>query len=169
MPGVGKSFLGNYAAKKLNVQFFDLDEALINKYKISVARLFESKGEEEFRMLQFEMLKEITTNCNDDTIIATGGGTACFNNAMDYMNENGITVWLNAGFRFLVDNILIGNAERPLFKDLSNKELLVKVTELFAVRQPFYAKSSVSINVYRALRADLFTKSLHLSTFDLDD
>ncbi|MFM9944305.1 MAG: shikimate kinase, partial [Bacteroidia bacterium] len=100
-----------------------------------------------------------------DTIVATGGGTACFNNSMVLMNEFGITVWLDAEIEDLYFNIIEDNPDRPLFNSSKKEELIQKLTDMIRLRKKFYEKSKVKLSIYRGLGLDLFTKRLHLSTF----
>mgnify|MGYP000683952570 CR=1 FL=1 len=165
MPGAGKTFFGSYAAKKLGVSFIDLDNEISEKYKVSIAHIFETKGEPEFRQMEIEMLKHLINSCKEDAIISTGGGTPCFNNAMELMNKYGITVWLDAKIEDLYSNITHDNPDRPLFNGIKKEELMAKLEEMNGLRQNFYGQSVVKVSIYRGLSPDLFTKRLHLSTF----
>lgn len=165
MPGAGKTFFGEYAAKKLGLSFIDLDKKISEAYKISIAHIFETKGEEEFRRIEVEMLKQLINSCEEDTIISTGGGTPCYNKAMELMNNSGITVWLNVKIEDLYSNITRDNPDRPLFKGVKKEELIAKLEEMNRLRQKFYEQSVVKVSIYRGLSPDLFTKRLHLSTF----
>lgn len=68
------------------------------------SKLFEFKGEDYFRKVENEALKEVC-DYKDDYVISAGGGTSCFYNNIDFMNKNGITVycewrWLHWFFPF---------------------------------------------------------------------
>ena len=165
MPGVGKTFLGKYAAQKLGVDFIDLDSEIIRHYNLSIAEIFSNKGESEFRLIEIKELKKIIKQCNTNTIIATGGGTPCYNNAIKLMNRFGISVWLDACVEDLFANIIKDNPDRPLFNKIKQDEMKSKINEMLAQRTKFYRQSKVKVSVYKGLSPDLFTKSLHLSTF----
>ena len=167
MPGTGKTFLGKYAAHKLGVKFIDLDEEVTKHYNVSIAEIFKEKGETEFRLIEIEVLKKVIRGCkaNTDTIIATGGGTPCYNNAIDLMNETGITVWLDAPSDYIYENILADNPDRPLFNETKTEQLKKKLNEMQAQRIKFYSRSKLKVSVYKGLSPDLFTNTLHLSTF----
>lgn len=165
MPGAGKTYFGKYAAEKLGVSFIDLDKVIIDNFQTSIASIFETKGESEFRKIEFETIQQLQTECIADTIIATGGGTPCFNNTMNWMNENGITIWLDAPLQDLYVNIIEDNPQRPLFNGAKKGELVVKLEDLYNKRKVFYSQSRAKVSVYRGLSPDLFTKRLHLSTF----
>ena len=165
MPGCGKTFLGKYAANKLGVDFVDLDEVISKEQSLSISEIFRIKGEEEFRNLELIALKNLIGEIKQDTIIATGGGTPCYNNAMEVMNDAGITVWLDVDIAQLIVNIQAENAIRPLFNDPNNGSLEDKLGKMYQLRRPFYDKSEVKVAVNRGLSPDLFTNHLHLSTF----
>lgn len=165
MPGVGKSYYGKLAAAELEMEFYDLDDEIVRLQKMSIADIFRSKGEFEFRKIELETLSAIISKCNDDTIIATGGGTPCFNNAMSWMNKLGITVWLDTKIEDLFANLMTDTASRPLFGDAKGDEMKRKLYEMYTLRSEFYSQSRVKVSVYRGLSPDLFTKRLQLSTF----
>lgn len=165
MPGVGKTYFGRYAATQLGVAFIDLDDEIKNKYQSPIATIFQTKGEFEFRQMELDALNELLIQCKQDTIIATGGGTACYNNTMELMNNNGITVWLDAKTKDIYTNITQENEVRPLFSGVKNNELVVKLDEMYNQREKFYKQSCTKVTVYRGLSPDLFTKRLHLLTF----
>ena len=165
MPGVGKTYYGKYAAAKFGVDFLDLDETLVTKTRLPISLIFEKLGEDEFRKLEFQQLQELTKKCERDTIIATGGGTAHIAGAMDWMNEFGKTVWLDAEIKDLLYNLRADLMNRPLFNGLGAGDLEQKLSDLEVERRPFFTKSDYKLNVYRGLSAHLFTKRLGLSTF----
>ncbi len=165
MPGVGKSYYGKLAANELGIKFYDLDDEIVKLQKMSIADIFSSKGESEFRKIELETLSAIISKCNADTIIATGGGTPCYNNAMPWMNKLGITVWLDTEIEDLFANLMPGTASRPLFGDAKGEEMKRKIHEMYTLRNEFYSQSRVKVSVYKGLSPDLFTKRLQLSTF----
>jgi shikimate kinase len=165
MPGVGKSYYGKLAATELGMKFYDLDDEIVKLQKMSIADIFSSKGESEFRKIEFETLNAIINQCDSDAIIATGGGTPCFNNAMLNMNKIGITIWLDAEIEDLFANLKADNTLRPLFGDTTSDQMRTKLSEMYALRSEFYGQSRGKVSVYRGLSPDLFTKRLQLSTF----
>src|ERR1700674_2571155 len=116
--GSGKSHWGKLLSEKLTLPFFDLDTEITNQENISITEIFATKGEEYFRMLEKETL-HILTESHESFVMACGGGTPCFFNNIDFMNNNGITVWLNTRMEVLYDRLLKDKEERPLLKDLA--------------------------------------------------
>jgi len=87
--GSGKSFLGRRLANALQLPFLDLDDYLEEWSGRSIPRIFEESGEEAFRKLESEALRD--TARLPSAVIACGGGTPCFGDNMAWMNAHGIT------------------------------------------------------------------------------
>jgi shikimate kinase len=83
--GSGKTTLGRKMAQKLNCGFADLDERLSAHTGKSISELFASLGEAGFRKLEQEVLHK--TAIDEDLVVSTGGGTPCFFDNMDWMND----------------------------------------------------------------------------------
>ena len=90
--GCGKSKLGKALANKLEVPFLDLDTLVETINQQSIPQLFENLGEEGFRLKEKEALQQSAMDNN--AIVATGGGAPCYFDNMNWMNKNGITVFL---------------------------------------------------------------------------
>src|SRR5690606_32439248 len=89
--GCGKSTLGKKVATKTGYSFIDLDELIVQKIHMSISDYFESHGEAAFREIERDTLHSLYGSKN--TIVATGGGTPCHLNNMEWMNKNGKTVY----------------------------------------------------------------------------
>lgn len=142
--GSGKSTIGKNLAKKLNKEFIDLDDYIVEKKQMTITDIFQQFGEEEFRKLENSALKEIIKNKNQ--IIATGGGVPCFYDNMEIMNENGTTVFLQLSAEELAKRLANEKAQRPLIAELSNSELIDFINKKLNERDKFYNKAKVIIN-----------------------
>ena len=148
--GSGKSYLGKLWAAANNLSFYDLDELIkqkenkIGNNNFQITDIFENKGEQYFRAIESQTLKE-TTQLNN-AIIACGGGTACFNNNMTLMNENGTTVFLQATTDMLYKNLLPQKNKRPLLANINNNDLLAFIQQKLDERLHYYALSKVILN-----------------------
>lgn len=123
----------------MQYSFVDLDELIELNELQSIEQIFEEKGEVFFRNLEHKYLQK-TTNINN-VIISCGGGTPCYNNNMNLINENGISIFINAKNGILVDRILNAKKQRPLFLDLDKAQIEKKVDELLLLRMPFYEQA----------------------------
>ncbi len=107
MMGSGKSFLCKQLAYELKLACNDLDTEIEKIQQNSIKEVFNIKGEDFFRKIETETLQNFANKNN--FVLATGGGTACFNNNMQWMNEQGITIWLNEKIDILQKRLLKSN------------------------------------------------------------
>ena len=140
MPGSGKSTMAKYLSSETSFKYLDLDEEIELKSKKSVSKIFEIDGEESFRVLEKETLDEIIQK-EEKFILATGGGTPSYDDNMEKMNENGITIFLNTSPEILIERISRKN-KRPLFNSTNVRE---KVSKIFDERIKFYKRSKHTI------------------------
>lgn len=159
--GSGKTTYGKLMAQKLKMDFFDLDDYIENKYSKPINKLFEEWGEEKFRIAERACLHDIPVSKN--CLIATGGGTPCFFENMEYMNQHGETIYLRTSVRELRDRLKLSSTKRPLLFNKSQKELEAHIAQMLKKREGFYLKSRYIldtddlnpnnlISAYKALR-----------------
>jgi len=91
--GSGKTTTGKELAQALGYQFIDLDTFIEEKYNQTIKTLFEYHGEDYFRKIENDALLEVT-EMKGNMVIASGGGTSCFYNSVEFMNSVGITIYL---------------------------------------------------------------------------
>lgn len=139
MPGSGKSTIGKLLAQTLAVPFYDLDNAIEEKTRLSVSELFEQSGEDHFREVESGVLKDVVLN-QKPGIMATGGGAPCFYGGMEWMNSNGVTVFLDVPLTDLVERNRTSD-HRPLLKHSLEEKLL----NLYNLRQPIYLEAAHTI------------------------
>ncbi|MDN5203498.1 shikimate kinase [Fulvivirgaceae bacterium BMA10] len=138
MPGCGKSTFGKELAVKMGISFFDLDDLIVKKGGASIPEIFEQKGEDYFRHIESDCLKE-ATDTNETFIMATGGGAPCFHDNMDFINQNGISIFLDVNPVTIAKRILSdGVEERPLFRGHNYKTLGGALEEKRKNRISFY-------------------------------
>ena len=140
MPGSGKSTMAKYLSSETSFKYLDLDEEIELKSKKSVSKIFEIDGEKSFRVLEKETLDEIIQK-EEKFILATGGGTPSYDDNMEKMNKNGITIFLNTSPEILIERISRKN-KRPLFNSTNVRE---KVSKIFDERIKFYKRSKHTI------------------------
>jgi shikimate kinase len=143
-PGCGKTFFGKAASSQLKLPFFDTDQLIEAESGNSIEEIFRKNGEDFFRKKETDVLKSL--NSKRKGLIATGGGTPCFNDNMDWMNENGLTVYLEASAAFLYHRLVKEKKTRPLLAKLSDIELMIYITETLVTRTPFYNLAQLTID-----------------------
>ena len=136
----GKTTLGKALARDLGLQFIDLDHYIENRYRCTVSQLFAERGEEAFRQIERNMLHEVAEF--EDVVISTGGGTPCFFDNMDYMNAQGITVFLKASVDVIHTRLTIARTQRPLVANKSADELRQYITDMLERRAPYYTRAA---------------------------
>jgi shikimate kinase len=144
MMGSGKSYWCQLLAKKLKCGAYDLDQLIENLEEKTITELFAEDGEEYFRKTESKLLKWFAEK--KTFVLATGGGTPCFHNNMEWMNKNGITIWLNDPIEVLVERLKPEKAHRPLIKNLLDDELPTFLQSKLAERQPFYSKAQFTVS-----------------------
>ena len=143
--GSGKTTVGKALSKETGMMFYDLDWYIESRMRKTVSQIFAEKGEEGFRKIEYNMLHEVAEF--EDVIISCGGGTPCFFDNMDYMNQQGDVIYLKATPETLYKHLLMAKVERPLLKDKTPEELIAYITEHLKEREPFYEKAHHTLDV----------------------
>jgi shikimate kinase len=158
MMGSGKSYWSKQLSKKLKCGGYDLDQLVEHLEEKTISELFEEDGEAYFRKTESKILKWFAEK--KTFVLATGGGTPCFFDNMDWMNKNGITIWLNEPVATLVERLKPEKEHRPLIQALNDEELAEFLTHKLAERQPFYSKAQFTITANQ-LTADKLLKLIN--------
>lgn len=145
MPGSGKTYWLQPFSEIIRYQPIDLDNKIEEKYQRSIARYFKNR-EEEFRLAEREMLKEVINSAPENTILATGGGTPCFFNNIDLMKENGTVVYLKADKDLIFNHLAKELNKRPFIPKTKNK-LIHYIDDLIEERTPCYEKADLTLPV----------------------
>jgi shikimate kinase len=137
--GAGKTTVGKRLAEILELPFFDLDEVVEVTAGMSIRRIFETRGEANFRALESEALERMLEA--PDAVVATGGGTLVRVENMDRIRGRAVSVWLNTPLD-VIDRRLDHEKkrQRPLFEELSEME------DLMEHRLPAYRKADLKID-----------------------
>ena len=143
--GAGKTTVGKALSKELGIIFYDLDWYIESRMRKTVAQIFAERGEEGFRKIEYNMLHEVAEF--EDVVLSCGGGTPCFFDNIDYMNQQGQVVYLKAEPEVLYKHLLMAKVERPLLKGKSKEELLAFIKEQLEKREPFYTKARYTLDV----------------------
>ncbi|ATP57742.1 shikimate kinase [Pedobacter ginsengisoli] len=141
--GCGKSTFGKKLAVKLGYDFIDLDHVLENEVGSNIGDYFASHGEAAFRALESKVLKEY--NYPENCVVATGGGAPCYFDNMDWMNNNGTTLYIEMTPIALAKRLEKGKEKRPLLKDMNEEQLIGFIESKLAERNPFYKRAALSI------------------------
>ena len=156
--GSGKTTLGRKLAKILQHQFIDLDQYIEEHEGRSITHIFEEDGEDCFRKLERVYLHKVINE--DDVVISTGGGTPCFFDNMDQMNEYGKTIYINMHPKALFPRLKSSKCNRPLLEWKEEKGMLDYVFKTLQSREKYYHKAKKIVMGYnltaRKLKKILF-------------
>lgn len=141
--GSGKTSTGIKLAKKLELDFIDLDKFIEEKHHKSLALLFSENGESFFR----ESERQVLHDCFilKDTLISCGGGTPCFYDNMNQMNSNGITIYLKLSARSLFHRLAQDKEKRPLIAGKSDLVLMDYIEKELQSREQFYNQAKITV------------------------
>ncbi len=146
MPGSGKSYWAHRLAAGWEGVALDLDMEITRISGKSIPQIFTEKGEAGFRKLESEVLQEVLLSPNWD-FLATGGGTPCYFGNLEKLKAAGTVVYLKACLPLLVSRIQAEVNTRPLLAGFGEDELLEKLSQLLAAREPFYQRAHHTISV----------------------
>ncbi len=137
--GSGKTTVGRKLATKAGYSFLDLDTE-IEKYKGKrITDIFNEESEVAFREAEKTCLHK--TLSSDNVIVSTGGGTACFFDNINWMNEHGITIYLRMTAGSLYHRLGPGKHKRPLLKNLNDIDLMEFIMKQLPEREHYYLQS----------------------------
>ena len=137
--GAGKTTVGRELSARVDTPFFDLDELVEAAEKMSIKDVFAQHGEPYFRKRERDILR--STRYLDHAIVATGGGTFTFDENIQFIQSEGLSVYLSAPYAVLRARIGDKAAERPLFRDD------VATHELFNNRLRYYRMADITLEV----------------------
>lgn len=154
LPGAGKSTLGRRLAGLIRLPFHDLDQYIESAEDRSISAIFENEGESHFRTLEHKYLFEVTSYVGP-AIIATGGGTPCFENNLQLLKVSGRSLFLNAPIDLVYQRINTSSNLRPLFNNQTKTELKETLQNLYNERLLHYQKADKTINLTGEIEEDL--------------
>lgn len=144
----GKSTIGPILANTLGYASVDLDHVIETHSGKTISEIFRTDGEEKFRLLEGEALREVSS-CSQ-YVISLGGGTIFQQNNIDIILATGILVYLKASSGQLVRR-LRNKVDRPILRGpegerLTDSTLRQRIEELLASRSSTYAKADLIID-----------------------
>lgn len=143
--GSGKSYLGKLLATRLGFGFVDLDDLIEARMGMPIFQIFEQLGEPAFRKAEAECLRSLAVR--GQIVVATGGGTPCFFENLNWMNENGVTIYLATSPLVLAQRLLSEKAKRPLLAHLQDNALKNFIEGKLTERREFYERCHLQFDV----------------------
>lgn len=126
--GSGKSSVGRYLARKFQWKFIDTDQYIENREGRKISRIFSEDGEEAFRRMETEVLKELIADGAEHIVLAVGGGLPVRKENRDLLKRFGTVFYLKATLDTL-ERRLSGDTSRPLLQGGSLREKIAQMME----------------------------------------
>jgi len=139
--GCGKSTVGHALAEELGWHFLDLDTEIERAEGITIAEIFDTRGEPEFRLIESAALTRCvrTVQTGRPQVVSLGGGALVKEENFQLVSNNGVTIWLDCPFE-TIEKRVAAAAHRPLARDPE------RLRELFEHRREAYARAEYRID-----------------------
>ena len=153
MMGSGKSSIGSLVAKKLGLDFVDVDKEIEKELGLSISKIFETKGEDYFRKFEEKItLKILKIN---STVVSLGGGAFLNKVIRKEVLKNHISFWLNWNDEILINRIK-NSKKRPIAFKSTDNELI----DLIKKRSNIYSKALYEIKCDKMSKNEIVKKVL---------
>jgi len=156
--GCGKTTMGRKLSKYLDAQLIDLDHEIEKVTGMVISEYFSLHGEAAFRELEKKTLQNY--DYAEHCVIATGGGTPCFFDNMQWMNANGHTIYIRMSPKALAGRLEKGRAKRPLLKDLDEQGVINFIENKLEERDPYYLQAFLILDGHH-LTPELIVQNLN--------
>ena len=153
MMGSGKSHWLKQMAKWNKSVGYDLDALIEMNEEKTIAEIFNEDGEVYFRKVESKILRWFKEK--KKYVVATGGGTACTQENMDWMKKEGVVIWLDESVDVLAKRLSTEKAHRPLISHLSEQELANFLEQKLVERHPFYKQADYRLTSDQITEAGL--------------
>ena len=137
--GSGKSSVGARLASALGVRLVDSDDEIEKAANMTIAEIFETRGEAEFRSGERRVLARLMQG--EPRVIATGGGAFMDDETRALVKLQAVSVWLKADLDVLVARTA-GRTHRPLLNQGNPREILGRLID---IRYPVYAEADIAV------------------------
>ena len=155
MMGSGKTSIGYMVSKKLDLDFFDIDNLIEKKLDLNISKIFEIKGEKFFREFEEKTTLDILKKKN--VVISLGGGAFLNRNIRTEVLKNHLSFWLKNDAKIIINRI-INNPKRPIAFNSTKNELL----NLIKKRSKIYSKSMYNIVCDKLTKKEIAKKIIDI-------
>lgn len=140
MMGSGKSTISKLLAQKLGFLALEADDIFEQQEKISIKEYFKTFGEENFRIKETQILKELSQK--ENFILSCGGGIVLKKENQEILfNSDVLTIYLEADIENIYNRIK-EDSSRPLLQVQNPKEEIEKILNS---RKNLYEKAKIKI------------------------
>ena len=142
MMGSGKTSVGKELAKKLSIDFIDIDQEIEKKYQMTIPEIFQNKGESFFRKIEENMSCKLING--KPCVISIGGGGFLNKKIRSKIKINAISIWINTSLNKIYQRLNESKNKRPL---LNYKNLRKSIKEIYDKRKLIYKKADYKIQI----------------------
>ncbi len=130
--GTGKTRIGQEVAKRLGLEFVDMDDIIVERAGKPIPEIFADDGEPHFRSLERQVVIDLSEASGH--VIATGGGVVLNpDNIRDY-SDRGLVICLSA-----TPEVILARVEHDTNRPLLNADdKMAKIRGILDTRQPLY-------------------------------
>ncbi len=145
--GSGKSTVGPILANTIGFKFIDLDVLIEQNEHQKINNIFATEGEQKFRLLERNTLKNIINDST--TIVSLGGGTVTNQETLTLVKHYGVLVYLKSDVEHIFQRLRT-KSNRPMLRDedgnlLDRDVLMKKIETLLNAREKFYNQADVIV------------------------
>jgi shikimate kinase len=144
MMGSGKSYWTKKISKWIKSAGYDLDSLIEMNEEKTISEIFSEDGEAYFRKTESKLLKWFKEK--KKYVLATGGGTPCSQDNMDFMKKEGVVIWLDESIEVLTQRLLAEKAQRPLIANIEDTKLAEFLQNKILERTPFYQQAHYQLS-----------------------
>ena len=145
--GCGKTSAAKHLARLLACSMVDLDSFITDREGRSPAEIIEHDGEDAFRKIETETLREVLAD-SSARVIALGGGAWTIEANRELVNRHDcVSVWLDTPFKLCWNRITSGNTNRPLAPDRSSAH------RLYDSRRKSYEQAQLHVDINQHSKA----------------
>ncbi len=144
--GSGKSLISSKLNSIKKIEKIDLDFEISKELESSIPEIFEKRGELFFRKKEKEILERIFS-LKEECILSLGGGTPCYYDNMEIINENSISIYLRAKVDTLMKRLIEDKIHcRPLINRIPDEQLPEFIGQHLFERNHFYNQAKIIID-----------------------
>lgn len=141
MMGAGKTTIAHILGEKLNIKSIDIDTLIEQNEGEKISEIFSNKGEEFFRKIEKETIRNIFTPDPENLVISLGGGALENPETREFLLNNSTVIYLKTSPKIIYERIK-NNTSRPLLCDNMSVE---KITEILEKREANYQSATITI------------------------
>jgi shikimate kinase len=146
----GKSTIGKLVADLMDLTFIDTDRTIETKVATTIEEMVSQRGWDYFREKEKQALfntsqisnltSNLTSNQALNQVVATGGGIVMDPDNRNFMQTNGVCIWLYADHTTIVHRILSDTKNLGSRPNLTSHSLAQETRKMLELRNPLYEK-----------------------------